>query len=61
MNDELEAFNNFFFDYMERRKNGENLPAWGEDYWKQWGVDVWDSKVVFYTAKHRTLFMLRWR
>ena len=60
MNDVLAAFENFFNDYLERRQNGEDV-RWGEDYWKQWGVDVWDSKVVFYTAKHRTLFMLRWR
>lgn len=60
MNDELAAFENFFHDYIERRNNGEDI-KWSEEYWKQWGVDVWDSKVVFYTAKHRTLFMLRWR
>lgn len=54
------AFNNFFFDYCDRRKNGEDI-QWSEEYWKSWGVDVLDSKIVFYTAKHKTLFMLRWR
>lgn len=59
--DEANAFQNFFHDYQKRKQNGEQIAEWGPEYWKPWGVDVLDSKIVFYTAKHRTLFLLRWR
>ena len=50
-------FENFFAYWVD---NHQDLPAWGPEYWRQFGVDVKDSQLVFDSEAHRLLFILRW-
>ena len=50
-------FENFFHDWID---NQHYLPKWGPEYWRQFGVDVKDSQLVFDSEAHRLLFLLRW-
>ena len=50
-------FENFFAYWVN---NNQNLPMWGPEYCRQFGVDVKDSQLVFDSEAHRLLFILRW-
>jgi hypothetical protein len=50
-------FENFFAYWVYNR---QDLPNWGPEYWRQFGVDVKDSQLVFDSEQHRLLFLLRW-
>jgi hypothetical protein len=50
-------FENFFAYWVYNR---QDLLPWGPEYWRQFGVDVKDSQLVFDSEQHRLLFLLRW-
>ena len=50
-------FENFFAYWID---NQHDLPMWGPEFWRQFGVDVKDSQLVFDSEAHRLLFILRW-
>ena len=50
-------FENFFHDWVD---NNQDKARWGPEYWRQFGVDVKDSQLVFDSEAHRLLFLLRW-
>jgi len=50
-------FENFFAYWVYNR---QGLLPWGPEYWRQFGVDVKDSQLVFDSEQHRLLFLLRW-
>jgi hypothetical protein len=50
-------FENFFNHWVD---NNQDLPMWGPEYWRQFGVDVKDSQLVFDSEAYRLLFLLRW-
>ena len=56
--DASDAFENFFYDYCTVQK--EKGILWGPDYWEQHGVNVVNSRVVFDTPEHLTMFLMRW-
>ena len=50
-------FENFFHDWID---NHQDKAVWGPEYWRQFGLDVKDSQLVFNSEAHRLLFLLRW-
>jgi hypothetical protein len=52
-----DAFENFFHDFV---MNNLDKDVWGPKYWRQFGLDVKNSKIVFDNEEQRLLFLLRW-
>ena len=63
VNDAVEdAFENFFQDLVMNNlgKDLQDRDEWGPKYWRQFGLDVKNSKIVFDSEEQRLLFLLRW-
>jgi len=56
------AFENFFQDLVMNNlgKDIQDRDVWGPKYWRQFGLDVKNSKIVFDSEEQRLLFLLRW-
>ena len=54
---EEEAFDNMFNYYVS---NAKTLNYTLIEFYKQHGVAVKDSQIVFDSPAHRTMFLLRW-
>jgi len=57
-----DAFENFFHDLVMNNldKIVQDKYVWGPKYWRQFGLDVKNSKIVFDSEEQRLLFLLRW-
>ena len=58
-----DAFENFFQDWIMNNSIldiQEDKYVWGPKYWRQFGLDVKNSKLVFDSEEQRLLFLLRW-
>jgi len=56
------AFENFFQDLVMNNlgKDIQDRDVWGPKYWRQFGLDVKNDKIVFDSEEQRLLFLLRW-
>jgi hypothetical protein len=57
-----DAFENFFHDFVMNNldKNVQDKDVWGPKYWRQFGLDVKNNKIVFDSEEQRLLFLLSW-
>ena len=56
LTDEEQAFDNMFHYYLFNKTGAKNVA----EFYRQNGIKVKDSKVVFDSPEHRTMFLLRW-